>query len=119
MIIIKILLCIIFINIILYNYLKKNINNHININNKYRYFTIFISYFVLGLGLKIFVIPYCEISTKTCLLYSTIYSLIIYGIYNLINLIYIKNYKLKLVIYDIVLNILLINTTTFIIKYFI
>ena len=116
---IKILLVIIFINLLMYNYFIKNIDKNIKINNKYRYITIFISYIGLGIGLKLFILPYCsDLSNKKCLFYSSLYGLIIYGIYNIINLLYIKNYKFKLVIYDILCNIILVNITTLIFKYF-
>lgn len=120
MFLIKILLVIIFINTLLYNYFTKKINKNIKINNKYRYITIIISYIVLAAGLKIFILPYCSnLSNKNCLYYSSLYGLIVYGVYNIINLIYIKNYKFKLALYDILSNIFLVNITTFIIKYFI
>ena len=120
MFLIKMLLVIILINILFYNYFIKQIDKNIKINQKYRYFTIIISYITLGIGLKMFVLPFCtNLSNQKCFCYSSLYGLIVYGIYNIINLIYIKKYKLKLALYDIIFNIFLVNVTTLIIKYFI
>lgn len=113
------LFVIILINILFYNYFLKKINKNIKINSKYRYFTIILSYIVLGIGFKMFVLPFCNnITNQKCLLYSSLYGLTVYGIYNIINLFYIKNYKLKLALYDIIFNMCLGVFTTFIIKYF-
>ncbi len=113
------LFVIILINILFYNYFLKKINKNIKINSKYRYFTIILSYIILGIGFKMFVLPFCNnLSNQKCLLYSSLYGLIVYGIYNIINLFYIKNYKLKLALYDIIFNMCLGVFTTFIIKYF-
>lgn len=120
MILLKMLFVIILLNIMFYNYFVKKIDKKIKINNKLRYITIILSYIILGIGLKMFILPICnDLSNKKCFYYSSLYGLIIYGIYNIINLIYTKNYKFKLALYDILFNIFLVNITTFIIKYFI
>ena len=115
MIIIQIITFIIFINILFFKFIINKFNIKI-FNYKYRYLLSIISYVILTLLLKIYIIPNCSI--KKCSYYITLYGIILYLIYNLYYLYNNKDYTIKIALIDIVINLLLIYLTT-IILYFV
>jgi len=115
MIIIQIITFIIFINILLYRFIINKFNIKIT-NYKYRYLLSIISYIILTLLLKLYIIPNCTI--KNCSYYITLYGIMLYLIYNLYYLYNNKDYTIKIAFIDIVMNLLLIYLTT-IILYFV
>lgn len=74
-------------------------------------------YLVLTAGIVLFVLPKAGESPKLALLYGTIFGLITYGVYDLVNFATLKDWSLTMVVVDVLWGMLLCGVVALIVTY--
>ena len=81
--------------------------------NNVDFLTAGLTYFVLVIGIILFVLPKAGDSVLLALLWGGLLGLVVYGVYDLTNLAVINNYSLKIALIDWVWGIFICGTTSY------